>query len=118
MIYTEKVKVARLWEQEMRTSRAGSEYPYRQVLFEKEDNGYTDSLYFEVIGQDTDDFFKAKVGDEAEIRFRPDCHEYNGRWYTRLKLVDVKFVRPEPKPQPKPQPVPETKEEGYDDLPF
>ena len=116
MIYKEKVKVARLWEQETRTSRAGTEYPYRQVLFEKQENGYTDSLYFEVIGQVTDDLFKAKVGDEAEIEFRPDCHEYNGRWYSRLKLVSVSL--PKPKEQPKPQPVQQTKEEGYDDLPF
>lgn len=115
MIYTEKVRIAKLWPHENRTSKSGSEYPFRQVLFEKEENGYTDKLYFELVGQDTDDLFNAKEGDEVELRYRPDCHEYNGRWYTRLKAHSIRNLS-----QQRPQPVPrvEDPDEGKDDLPF
>lgn len=112
MIFTEKGKVATLYEEEKRVSKQGNEYPFRAFVVETQDNGFTDQLYFEVIGQEVEQTWKLREGEAVEVRYKPQSREYNGKWYVRLRLFGIKSLEPVTATAPK------VEEEGKDDLPF
>jgi len=92
MIFTEKGKLSHLYDEEKRKSKAGNDYPFRAFVVETTDNGFTNHLYFEVIGQEVEDTWKLQQGDEVEVRYKPQSREYNGRWYVRLRLYEIKKI--------------------------
>ena len=111
MIYTEKGKLLHLYDEEKRKSKAGNDYPFRAFVVETQDQGFTEHLYFEVIGQDVEETWKLQEGDPVEFSYKPQSREYNGRWYVRLRLFDIKKI--EAKKAQTTQ-----KMEEYGDLPF
>lgn len=113
MIYTEKGKISRLFDEEKRTSKQGNEYPFRAFVVETQDNGFTDDLYFEVVGQEVEDTWKLKEGEAVEVRYKPQSREYNGKWYVRLRLFGIKSIEEVKAPAP----APKVEDEG-NDLPF
>ena len=114
MIIKEIGKLSHLYEEEKRTSKQGNEYPFRAFVVETTDNGFKDELYFEVIGQDVEQTWKLHEGEAVEVRYKPLSREYNGRWYVRLRLFDIKSLE-----HGTAQAQPKLPTEGNDnDLPF
>ncbi len=94
-------------------------------------------MVFSVFGADRLQRFNIQVGQEVNVSFDIDAHEYNGRWFNSIRAFDVRQVdsasvgatgaNPFP-PQGAPvppagpaqpaAPFPPTQEGSSDDLPF
>ncbi len=87
-------------------------------------------LAFNAFGEErVNTVLSAQLGTTLRIGWRPDSHEYNGRWYTKLDAYDITVIgqqeQAEPAQSPAPQPsapaeTPKPAEETADDndLPF
>ena len=88
---------------------------------------------FRVFGEDRIKSFAIKEGDEVEVSYYPNGHEFDGRWFGENEAVKVDILKrdgqpivqpptsPENQDQPAAQPgdQPQTQEGGNaDDLPF
>ena len=49
-------------------------------------------MAFEVFGEDRLQRFNIQVGQEVNIAFDIDAHEYNGRWFNSIRAYDVRPV--------------------------
>ena len=92
---------------------------------------------FNVFGADRIEQFAIKAGDELNVSFDIDAHEYNGRWFNNIRAWNVQRVdataamagapvaaapvTPQPAPaapQATPFPPTQSEENSTDDLPF
>jgi hypothetical protein len=53
-------------------------------------------MAFEVFGEDRLQRFNIQVGQEVNIAFDIDAHEYNGRWFNSIRAYDVRPVDGQP----------------------
>ena len=51
-------------------------------------------MVFSVFGQDRLERFNIQVGQEVDVFFDIDAHEYNGRWFNSIRAYDVRLVDP------------------------
>lgn len=87
---------------------------------------------FRVFGEDRIKSFAIKEGDDVEVAYYPNGHEFDGRWFGENEAVKVDILKRDGQPivkqsespeqtAPVPQPTPQPKaQEGGkdDDLPF
>lgn len=95
---------------------------------------YPKKMIFNVFGADRIEQFAIKAGEEINVSFDIDAHEYNGRWFNNIRAWAVQRVsnvsaqpiqggtiskyQPEPQ-QTKPQQQAAPQQQGQsDDLPF
>ncbi|MCR4773816.1 MAG: DUF3127 domain-containing protein [Prevotella sp.] len=55
---------------------------------------YPHKMVFSVFGAERLDRFKIEVGQEVNVSFDIDAHEYNGRWFNNIRAYDVRLVDP------------------------
>ena len=98
---------------------------------------YPKKMVFNVFGADRIEQFAIKAGDELNVSFDIDAHEYNGRWFNNIRAWNVQRVdatvamagapvaaapvTPQPAPaapQATPFPPAQPEENSTDDLPF
>ena len=98
---------------------------------------YPKKMVFNVFGADRIEQFAIKAGDELNVSFDIDAHEYNGRWFNNIRAWNIQRVdataamagapvaaapvTPQPgsaAPQATPFPPVQTEENSTDDLPF
>ena len=98
---------------------------------------YPKKMVFNVFGADRIEQFAIKAGDELNVSFDIDAHEYNGRWFNNIRAWNVQRVdataamagapvaaapvTPQPAPaapQATPFPPTQSEENSTDDLPF
>ena len=51
-------------------------------------------MVFSVFGADRLQRFNIQVGQEINVSFDIDAHEYNGRWFNSIRAFDVRQVDP------------------------
>lgn len=49
-------------------------------------------LVFSVFGEDRLQRFNIQIGQEVNVSFDIDAHEYNGRWFNSVRAFDVRLV--------------------------
>ena len=113
MIITEKGKVIRLMDEQNGTSKAGNAWTAREFVIEVNDEGFIGPVHFKAFGNDATVLADVQIGDEVEVRYKPQAREYNGRWYDENKVFRVSKVHGPAVNQPT-----ETKEDENHDLPF
>lgn len=69
----------------------GPSWTKATVIVEHADAGITDTYSMQVFGDDRIREARELEGREVDLRFAVRSHEYNGRWYTDMRLL---FVRP------------------------
>lgn len=111
MLVKEKGFIRVLKEEEYGTSKSGNGFTTRELVVEAKDGDYMTTLHFRAFGRSVDDLKNLHQGDEVEVTYKPQSHEYNGRWYDELRLFGVVSLKKE---TPKEEPVEDTK----GDLPF
>lgn len=109
----------------------------QQYVIENHDQ-YPKKMVFDVFGADRIEQFAIKAGEELNVSFDIDAHEYNGRWFNNIRAWNVQRVdatavmagapaaaapiNPQPVPatesQPAPFPPAQPEENSTDDLPF
>lgn len=55
---------------------------------------YPRKMVFSVFGADRLQRFNIEVGQEVNVSFDIDAHEYNGRWFNNIRAFDVRPVVP------------------------
>lgn len=59
-------------------------------------------IMFNIFGDEkVNTVFACKQGTKIRVSWRPDAHEYNGRWYGKLEAYDVTVIDEEKKEEPK-----------------
>ena len=119
---------------------ARGEWKSQDYVIETHD-AYPRKMVFGVFGADRISRFNIQLGQEVNVSFDIDAHEYNGRWFNNIRAFDVRQVDPAavgmqpgvvpgaafgPAPaqpaapvQPAAQPVaPAAEQSSEDDLPF
>lgn len=55
-------------------------------------DAYPRKLVFSVFGEDRLQRFNIQIGQEVNVSFDIDAHEYNGRWFNSVRAFDVRLV--------------------------
>ena len=53
---------------------------------------YPHKMVFSVFGSDRLQRFNIQIGQEVNVSFDIDAHEYNGRWFNSIRAFDVRQV--------------------------
>ena len=104
------------------TSRSGNDWTKATVIVEQRDGNYINTFPMLVFG-DRIASVQDLVGKAADIKFSIQGREYNGHWYTDLRLSFIapagSSERREQAPAPAPAPAPASQKDNPDeDLPF
>lgn len=79
-------------EQRSGTSARG-EWVAQDFVIETHDS-FPRKMVFSVFGADRLQRFAIQVGQEVNVSFDIDAHEYNGRWFNSIRAFDVRQVVP------------------------
>lgn len=109
---------------------ARGEWKAQDYVIETHD-AYPKKMVFSVFGADRISRFNIQLGQEVNVSFDIDAHEYNGRWFNSIRAFDVRQVDPasvgmQPGvvpgaafgPAPAQPAAPATEQSSEDDLPF
>ena len=105
---------------------ARGEWKSQDYVIETHD-AYPRKMVFGVFGADRISRFNIQLGQEVNVSFDIDAHEYNGRWFNNIRAFDVRQVDPAsvamqpgvvPGPAPAQPAAPATEQSSEDDLPF
>ena len=72
------------------TSSRG-EWKSQEFVIETHES-YPKKMVFNVFGAERLQRFNVKVGQEVNVSFDIDAHEYNGRWFNSINAFDVRIV--------------------------
>lgn len=115
---------------EQRGNGSKGEWVKNGFVIEWQDNGYTQKLCLEVMGDDKFEKMKKAVvvGYDVQVRFNVTSREWQGRWFTSCQCfycANIGAVNNQPQQaqqQPQKQPQPQIPQDGShvddDSLPF
>ena len=72
---------------------ARGEWKSQDYVIETHD-AYPRKMVFGVFGADRISRFNIQLGQEVNVSFDIDAHEYNGRWFNNIRAFDVRQVDP------------------------
>lgn len=75
------------------SQRTGNEWKVQSFVIETHEQ-YPKKMVFDVFGADRLAQFAIKSGDEIDVQFDIDAHEYNGRWFNNIRAFAVTHVDP------------------------
>ena len=87
--------ISALPERSGTSQRTGNAWKLQEFVVETHDQ-YPKKMAFEVFGEDRLQRFNIQVGQEVNIAFDIDAHEYNGRWFNSIRAYDVRPVDGQP----------------------
>ena len=70
------------------------EWKSQDFVVETHDTQYSRKLVFTVFGADRLQRFNIQVGQEVNVAFDIDAHEWNGRWFNDIRAYDVRQIDP------------------------
>ncbi len=111
---------------------ARGEWKSQSFVIETHDS-FPRKMVFDVFGEERLTRFNIQLGQEVNVSFDIDAHEYNGRWFNNIRAFDVRLVDPNTvsaapaaqaapaapqQPANAPCPPPPEQSNSDDDLPF
>ncbi len=72
---------------------ARGEWKAQSFVIETHDN-FPRKMVFDVFGEDRLTRFNIQSGQEVNVSFDIDAHEYNGRWFNSIRAFDVRQIVP------------------------
>lgn len=111
-----------LWVDSPRSgkSKKGNEWKSVDFVLDYTDpQGNSDlKILFSVFGAEkVDKILSANIGDTVKVLWKPDAHEYNGRWYSKFDAYDI-TVYEEKKQTRLPESAPAYERKAEDDPGF
>lgn len=76
-----------------KSARTGNDWKVQSFVLETHEN-YPHRMVFDVFGEDRLRNFNISIGDELNVKFDIDAHEYQGRWFNSIRAFDVVHVDP------------------------
>lgn len=72
---------------------ARGEWKSQSFVIETHDS-FPHKMVFDVFGEERLTRFNIQLGQEVNVSFDIDAHEYNGRWFNNIRAFDVRLVDP------------------------
>ena len=72
---------------------ARGEWKSQSFVIETHDS-FPRKMVFDVFGEERLSRFNIQLGQEVNVSFDIDAHEYNGRWFNNIRAFDVRLVDP------------------------
>ena len=72
---------------------ARGEWKSQRFVIETHDS-FPRKMVFDVFGEERLTRFNIQLGQEVNVSFDIDAHEYNGRWFNNIRAFDVRLVDP------------------------
>lgn len=72
---------------------ARGEWKSQSFVIETHDS-FPRKMVFDVFGEERLTRFNIQLGQEVNVSFDIDAHEYNGRWLNNIRAFDVRLVDP------------------------
>lgn len=72
---------------------ARGEWKSQSFVIETHDS-FPRKMVFDVFGEERLTRFNIQLGQEFNVSFDIDAHEYNGRWFNNIRAFDVRLVDP------------------------
>lgn len=72
---------------------ARGEWKSQSFVIETHDS-FPRKMVFDVFGEERLTRFNIQLGQEINVSFDIDAHEYNGRWFNNIRAFDVRLVDP------------------------
>lgn len=72
---------------------ARGEWKSQSFVIETHDS-FPRKMVFDVFGEERLTRFNIQLGQEVNVSFDIDAHEYNGRWFNNISAFDVRLVDP------------------------
>ena len=72
---------------------ARGEWKSQSFVIETHDS-FPRQMVFDVFGEERLTRFNIQLGQEVNVSFDIDAHEYNGRWFNNIRAFDVRLVDP------------------------
>lgn len=72
---------------------ARGEWKSQSFVIETHDS-FPGKMVFDVFGEERLTRFNIQLGQEVNVSFDIDAHEYNGRWFNNIRAFDVRLVDP------------------------
>ena len=72
---------------------ARGEWKSQSFVIETHDS-FPRKMVFDVFGEERLTRFNIQLGQEVNVSFDIDAHEYNGRWFNNIRAFDVSLVDP------------------------
>ena len=72
---------------------ARGEWKSQSFVIETHDS-FPRKMVFDVFGEERLTRFTILLGQEVNVSFDIDAHEYNGRWFNNIRAFDVRLVAP------------------------
>lgn len=72
---------------------ARGEWKSQSFVIETHDS-FPRKMVFDVFGEERLTRFNIQLGQEVNVSFDIDAHEYNGRWFNNSRAFDVRLVDP------------------------
>ena len=72
---------------------ARGEWKSQSFVIETHDS-FPRNMVFDVFGEERLSRFNIQLGQEVNVSFDIDAHEYNGRWFNNIRAFDVRLVDP------------------------
>ena len=72
---------------------ARGEWKSQSFVIETHDS-FPRKMVFYVFGEERLTRFNIQLGQEVNVSFDIDAHEYNGRWFNNIRAFDVRLVDP------------------------
>ena len=79
--------------QERKGTSARGDWKAKDFVIETHEQ-YPHKMVFTVFGEERLQRFNIQVGQEVNVSFDIDAHEYNGRWFNNIRAYDVRLVDP------------------------
>lgn len=71
---------------------ARGEWKVQEFVLETMDDRFSRKMVFSVFGEDRLQRFNIQVGQQVNVSFDIDAHEYQGRWFNSIRAFDVRPV--------------------------
>ena len=72
---------------------ARGEWKSQSFVIETHDS-FPRKMVFDVFGEERLTRFNIQLGQEVNVSFDIDAHEYNGRWFNNIRAFDIRLVDP------------------------
>lgn len=97
-------KIYRILERQGGMSRTGAAWSKQEFVIEIEDGQYPKQVSFALWGDKADILAHLNVGDTVTVSFMPNSREFNGKWYTDLRVINVQAAANDSGYYPDPEP--------------
>ena len=71
---------------------ARGEWKVQEFVLETMDDRFSRKMVFSVFGEDRLQRFNIQVGQQVNVSFDIDAHEYQGRWFNSIRAFDVRPI--------------------------